>query len=106
MTTASNDTKVWIRASGGQVWHLATGARLQELAMRWNSVVRNRERWDNDGGSTQLEERARLDLNSIGLTESIRGILMEIGVGEIGMTWTRDEGGWEEQRGKNAKGAC
>ena len=95
MATPPNDTKIWIRAPGGQVWQLTAGTRLQEMAMRWNSVVRNRERWDNDGGSAELEERARLDLDGIGLTEGIQRTLMEAGVGEIGMTWTREEDGWE-----------
>jgi len=95
MTIAANDTKVWLRAPGGQIWQLTAGTRLQEMAMRWNSVVRNRERWDGEGDSSELQDRARTDLDSIGLTDGIRHTLVEAGIGEVGTVWMREEDGWE-----------
>lgn len=95
MTTTANETKLWIRAPGAQVWQLAPGPRLQEMAMRWNSVARNRERWDGDGSSAELIVRAQADLAAIGLTDGVRAKLVEAGLAEVGMNWTSEEHGWE-----------
>lgn len=63
--------------------------------MRWNSVARNRERWDGDGSSAELIARAQADLDAVGVTTGVRTKLVEAGIGEIGMTWKREEDAWE-----------
>jgi hypothetical protein len=95
MTTTTDDIRLWVRAPGGRVWPLSAGKRLQEMAMRWNSVVRNRARWDTGVGSGDLEERARMDLAGIGCGDGVRQALCEAGMAEIGTAWTSEEHGWE-----------
>ncbi len=95
MTIAANDTKVWIRAPGGQIWQLTAGTRLQEMAMRWNSVVRNRERWDGDGEEEVLAMGARQDLTALGFNQDLFAAVIESGMGEIGIRWREEKLDWE-----------
>jgi hypothetical protein len=95
MPTTPIATRLWLKAPGGRIWHLTADERLQEMAMRWNSVVRNRERWDGDGSGAELMRRALADLSTIGIDEGVLRVLVESGLGEIGVGWQNEELGWE-----------
>ena len=84
-----------MRAPGARSWAITGGPLLQEMAMRWSAVVRNRERWDTADGSAELEKRAQLDLLSIGMTEGALDAIIQAGLAEISMTWTKEEWDWE-----------
>ncbi|MFN8582635.1 MAG: hypothetical protein U0163_16875 [Gemmatimonadaceae bacterium] len=69
---------------------------LQEIAWRWNYVLRNRKRWTSRGEASQ---RQRDELQSLvaefGLQPADLAAIADAGLVEVSMPFVREEEGWE-----------
>jgi hypothetical protein len=77
---------------------VATGSELQELAMRWNYVIRHRTRWsDNSQAQVKLQEDAAKDLGRVGLRASALRKLAQAGVVEVNVKYENEQKEWESR---------
>ena len=70
--------------------------KLQQQAMKWANVVRNRARWmDNERSAAQQDENARAFLEFLGLTKPQREQIGAAGSVCVAIPYTREDVGWE-----------
>lgn len=71
-------------------------SRLQQLAMKWTHVVRNRVRWTGTASlAAQQDANARDLLKLLGLDEAARARLAAAGAVQVSIDYQDEERGWE-----------
>lgn len=70
--------------------------QLQQAAMEWTYVVRNRQRWRAlDQSALSVQKRARTTLETLGLQSGALASISSCGIVEVAVLFEREEAGWE-----------
>lgn len=65
----SQSLKIVLRTSGGDVCEIGTGKKLQELAMRWSYILRQRHRWSRQADAAdEMRTKAEETFKELGVT--------------------------------------
>lgn len=87
---------VTIRAASGQEFQINSSKALQQAAMKWSYVLRNRRRWiDLETTRAEQEKRALSQLNELGLDKDQIRDLGQAGIIEVSIPYYSEETGWE-----------
>jgi len=91
--------KSWIdvslRTSEGEALRITSSRKLQEAAIRWSYVMRNR-RWNGfEAGLEDQQQRARQDLVKLGIGGEQLNKIAEAGVVEVSPWFISEAVGWE-----------
>ena len=90
VTPAGPVAVAWPKPGSGDV------AKLQQQAMKWTHVVRNRARWIGTPSlADQHDANARQFLERLGITEPQRRQVAESGVVRVDIPYIEEEHGWE-----------
>ena len=85
-------------AEDGDICQIATGKKLQELAMRWSYIVRQRHRWAQQQSSCdEMEENAVAAFHELGVSEGHLEKLAAARVNEVSLSHllVGDDETWE-----------
>lgn len=87
---------VTLRTDRDQVFKIESSKTLQQAAMKWSYVLRNRRRWvDLEATRAEQEQRAFNQLNDLGLDKDQIREIGESSIIEINVPYYREEHGWE-----------
>ena len=87
---------ITFRVQGGAVCRIRTGPALQQLAIHWGYVVRNRSRWSRQQDSRKrVQGEATEALRELGIGRSEVRTMARSGVVEVSMPWRGEQAGWE-----------
>jgi hypothetical protein len=100
---AAGTTLPWLRSASGEYRFQPTvdqaeswSRELQQAAMQWTYIVRNRQRWRGLPDSVKTQsERARKLLMGLGLTAADLDAIAGDGMVEVVVPYRREEEGWE-----------
>ncbi len=93
---ASKPAKVTLQPAGGDPIEIRSSTKVQQLAVQWSYVVRNRGRWTTDEAARDaLAARAVEDLERIGVSKSEITRLASAGLIEVGLQFEQEADGWE-----------
>lgn len=91
--------EVVIRCSpgeGGVLCRVRLGPKLQQAAMEWTSVLRNRRRWTGSEQSVEAQgERIRETFQTLGIDEAELEQIAAQPVVEVAVRYVREQEGWE-----------
>jgi hypothetical protein len=94
VSTASPD--VWIQAPGVDPIPIATGSRLQQAAMEWSWVIRNRARWASEPESVARQSaRSRTQLQALGMDAGSLDALAATEIIQVSVPFSDEATGWE-----------
>lgn len=87
---------VILRSPSGTICRIRPDSRLQQFAMRWSYVVRQRGRWARSR-SARRRQSARLqsELAELGVSAAHLRRLARAGVVEVSIPYSEEEQGWE-----------
>jgi hypothetical protein len=84
-----------LRTPNGESYQLTSNRALQQAAVKWQYVVRNRQRW-SAGGAEELARGSRWVLAAeVGVPDQLLLDGMRDGTIEVSIPYTREESGWE-----------
>lgn len=88
---------VEIRASDAiSIVRIPLGPDLQQMAMRWNYIVRQRNRWAQDNDRRQRQaERLKVELAKVGVKTSHLRRMAQCGIIEVSVPFYSEAEGWE-----------
>lgn len=87
---------VTLQTSAGAVCKIGSGRKLQQQAMRWSYIVRQRHRWSQQkAASDEMENKAELTLHDLGVTASILKKLAQAEVIEVSIPYQAEGVAWE-----------
>ena len=91
-----DNMRVKIRSLQGSICNLHQGRNMQRLAVHWNYVISNRERWyANHVAREDVAKSALQTLKELGITTNHLRRMANAGVVEISTTFESEEIGWE-----------
>ncbi|MCA8962408.1 MAG: CHAT domain-containing protein [Planctomycetes bacterium] len=92
----STETCITLRTPTGLSVEIPCGVALQEMAMRWSYVTRNRRRWMSiDRRREEQRTRAHDELIELGVTEDQLEQLAHAELIEVAVPYTREDRDWE-----------
>ena len=85
-----------LRTTQGEICRVSGGTDLQNYAMKWTYIIRNRQRWSQrTQSSSDLSKRAVLEFADLGVKEEHLLSMANAGLVEVSMPYIDDETGWE-----------
>jgi hypothetical protein len=100
-SSAAKTRRVQLVTTAGTVdlrWTGDKTARVQQLAMEWSHIVRNRSRWVTAADrAIDQDVHAQKLLAELGIDEETRRMLASVSLVRVGVPWTTEEHGWESR---------
>jgi hypothetical protein len=94
LSTTANSIRVILRSKGGE-FSFRGGKALEQAAMKWSYIVRNRRRWaDVDELQLQQAERCKELMAQFGLNEKKLAEIVAGGTVEVSIPYVSDRVGW------------
>jgi hypothetical protein len=89
-------TRITLRPDVGDEFVFESSPRLQQMAVEWTHVIRNRRRWAlHEPTRRSQEDRVRNDLENVGLPGDVLRKLSQARVVEVSIPYSIESQGWE-----------
>src|SRR5262249_20057192 len=89
-------TNITLRTDVGETVSFTSSEKLQEAAMKWRAVVRNRRRWaDAKGTRKEKDDMAQAQLLMLGVSLADLNKLAAARIVEVSVPFTNERTGWE-----------